>query len=118
MTDLITADKAQKLLDHYDLPTDCDCDGEDCVKCSHYPTFQEHAAKKLKEIAPDLARTVIALHAELAQARADAQAAVALVVERAILSVQSHYGCLMGAPPALISAIRAIADTDGTGESE
>ena len=96
MTDLITAEEAQKLLgregDYTDQSLDC--------------------------ASESLARTVIALHAELAQARADTQAAVALVVERAILSVQSHYGCLMGAPPALISAIRAIADTDGTGESE
>jgi len=78
MTDLITAEEAEKLLDHYGLPTDCDCNDEDCVKCSHYPTFQERASKKLKEISPDLARTVIALHAQLA----DAQAAQAMVVER------------------------------------
>jgi len=79
MTDLITAEEAQKLLDHYGLPTDCDCDDEDCVKCSHYPTFQERASKKLKEISPNLARTVIALHAQLA----DAQAAQAMVRDRA-----------------------------------
>ena len=78
MTDLITAEEAKKLLDHYGLPTDCDCNDEDCVKCSHYPTLQERASKKLKEISPDLACTVIALHAQLA----DAQAAQAMVVER------------------------------------
>ncbi len=70
MTDLITAEEAEKLLDHYGLPTDCDCNDEDCVKCSHYPTLQERASKKLKEISPDLARTIIALHAQLADAQA------------------------------------------------
>lgn len=51
MTDLITAEDAKKLLD--------ECDGDDCLTCEY-------------------ARTVIALHAQLA----DAQAAQAMVVER------------------------------------
>ena len=50
-TDLITAEEAEKLLD--------ECDGDDCLTCEY-------------------ARTVIALHAQLA----DAQAAQAMVVER------------------------------------
>ena len=56
MTDLITAEEAKKLLD--------ECDAETCLTCAY-------------------ARTVVALHAELAQARADAKAAQALVLEEA-----------------------------------
>ena len=97
MTDL-TDEAVKSLLAHYDLPTDCDCDGDDCVKCSHYPTFQERASKQLKDAAPDLARALLDTRAEhaaslirinaeaveaVAQARADAQAAVALALEEA-----------------------------------
>ena len=56
MTDLITAEEAKQLLD--------ECDAETCLTCAY-------------------ARTVVALHAELAQARADAKAAQALVLEEA-----------------------------------
>ena len=62
MTDL-TDEAVKALLAHYDLPTDCDCDGDDCVKCSHYPTFQERASKQLKDVAPDLARAFLASEA-------------------------------------------------------
>ena len=47
------------------------------------------------------------------QALKDAEAAQALVVERAELAIQKHYECLMGAPPALLSAIRALAPDFG-----
>ena len=116
MTDLITAEEAKKLLDHYGLPTDCDCNDEDCVKCSHYPTLQERASKKLKEISPDLACTVIALHAQLA----DAQAAQAMVVERAADAVKSLWmwddeGWQVHRPTQseAEAAIRALAPIDG-----
>ena len=69
MTEL-TDEAVKALLAHYDLPTDCDCDGDDCVKCSHYPTFQERASKQLKDAAPDLARALLATRAELAASRA------------------------------------------------
>ncbi len=65
MTEL-TDEAVTALLAHYDLPTDCDCDGDDCVKCSHYPTFQERASKQLKDAAPDLARALLDARAELA----------------------------------------------------
>ena len=119
MTDLITAEEAKKLLDHYGLPTDCDCNDEDCVKCSHYPTLQERASKKLKEISPDLACTVIALHAQLA----DAQAAQAMVVERCAeeavrttaadgqRNIKDQWRAEIGEEVA--SAIRALAPIDG-----
>ena len=67
MTEL-TDEAVTALLAHYDLPTDCDCDGDDCVKCSHYPTFQERASKQLKDAAPDLARALLDARAELARA--------------------------------------------------
>ena len=82
MTEL-TDEAVTALLAHYDLPTDCDCDGDDCVKCSHYPTFQERASKQLKDAAPDLARALLDARAELARVKADAAVAVALMVERA-----------------------------------
>ena len=63
MTEL-TDEAVKALLAHYDLPTDCDCDGDDCVKCSHYPTFQERASKQLKDAAPDLARALLDARAE------------------------------------------------------
>ena len=63
MTDL-TDESVKAMLAHYDLPTDCDCDGDDCVKCSHYPTFQERASKQLKDAAPDLARALLDARAE------------------------------------------------------
>lgn len=120
MTDLITAEEAEKLLDHYGLPTDCDCNDEDCVKCSHYPTLQERASKKLKEISPDLARTIIALHAQLA----DAKAAQAMVVERAVGVAKRHRSKVQINEPLwhdgqdwasdrIAEAIEALADTDG-----
>ena len=68
MTEL-TDEAVTALLAHYDLPTDCDCDGDDCVKCSHYPTFQERASKQLKDAAPDLARALLDARAELAAAQ-------------------------------------------------
>lgn len=55
MTEL-TDEAVKALLAHYDLPTDCDCDGDDCIKCSHYPTLQERASKQLKDAAPDHSR--------------------------------------------------------------
>lgn len=63
MTEL-TDEAVTALLAHYDLPTDCDCDGDDCVKCSHYPTFQERASKQLIAAAPDLARALLDARAE------------------------------------------------------
>ena len=69
MTEL-TDEAVTALLAHYDLPTDCDCDGDDCVKCSHYPTFQERASKQLKDAAPDLARALLDARAELAAVEA------------------------------------------------
>lgn len=90
MNDQLTDEAVKTLLAHYDLPTDCDCDGDDCVKCSHYPTFQERASKQLKDAAPDLARALLDARAENARLRADAQAAVALVVERAAEAAESE----------------------------
>lgn len=60
MTDLITAEGAKMLL-----------------------TYGVLGEENIYGHADNLARTVIALHAELAQARADAKAAVAVVVEKA-----------------------------------
>lgn len=74
MTEL-TDEAVTALLAHYDLPTDCDCDGDDCVKCSHYPTFQERAAKRLKELAPDLARALLDAWAERDRLAAELAAA-------------------------------------------
>ena len=64
MTDQLTDEAVKAMLAHYDLPTDCDCDDDDCVKCSHYPTFQERASKQLKDAAPDLARALLDARAE------------------------------------------------------
>ncbi len=120
MTEL-TDDQVKALLAHYDLPTDCDCDGDDCVKCSHYPTFQERASKQLKDAAPDIARALLSTRAELARVRADAQAAVALMVERAVAQCTEHDdishndfgdGWRMCAS-SIASAIRALAPADG-----
>ena len=111
MTEL-TDEAVTALLAHYDLPTDCDCDGDDCVKCSHYPTFQERASKQLKDAAPDLARALL-------DARADARAAVALAIERAAEvcdDLAIGYAKHKGVPGALHDAardIRALADLDG-----
>ena len=55
MTDLITAEEAQKLLEHCEMLIENGWEPDP----ENFPT----------EAAPDLARTVIALHAELAQAR-------------------------------------------------
>jgi len=69
-------------------------------RLAHY----KHASDAyLSQMAPDLARTVIALHAELAQARADAKAAVAVVVEKAAdacvdLAAQVSNAALTGLP--------------------
>ena len=64
MTEL-TDEAVKALLDRYDLPTDCDCDDDDCVKCSHYPTLQERASKQLKDAAPGLARALLAAAPDL-----------------------------------------------------
>ena len=66
----MTPERAKKLLAHYNLPTDCDCDDDDCVRCSHYPTLQENAAKELKAAAPDLAQAYITSESALAGERA------------------------------------------------
>lgn len=79
MTDLITAEEAQKLLDEVaqNPPRICMawC-GKAKEECDCYKAALPRDA--LNNAAPDLARTVIALHAQLA----DAQAAQAMVVER------------------------------------
>ena len=88
MTEL-TDEAVKALLAHYELPTDCDCDDDDCVKCSHYPTFQERASKQLKAAAPDLARALLdaraerdRLAAELAAANAREAGLRALLINR------------------------------------
>ena len=126
MTDL-TDEAVKAMLAHYDLPTDCDCDGDDCVKCSHYPTFQERASKQLKDAAPDLARALLDARAELAQARAEAQAAVARGMERAaeILAVRADVllvdagadAELVRVLDASVAAIRTAATSLRTGEA-
>lgn len=75
-----TTEELRALLDRYNLPTDCDCDNEDCVKCAHYPTFQEAAAKQIRALAPDLLDEVIRLRAERDALRA--REAAALVAEQ------------------------------------
>lgn len=82
------------------------------------------ATSELVASAPNLARTVIALHAELAQARADAKAAVAVVVERAAerLDLAEHdaeerdWRSGANAFTALAKAIRALAPEDAMAE--
>ena len=66
----LTDEALERLIVRYDLPVDCDCDDDDCVKCSHYPTFQEQASKALKEAAPTLARELLA-HRRASAAPAD-----------------------------------------------
>ncbi len=120
MTEL-TDDQVKALLAHYDLPTDCDCDGDDCVKCSHYPTFQERASKQLKDAAPDIARALLSTRAELARVRADAQAAVARAYEAAAerLDLAEHdaeerdWRSGANAFAALAKGLRALAPADG-----
>lgn len=56
----MTAAELEKLLARLELDTDCDCDNEDCARCAHYPTFVEQAQKKLRDMAPTLARKAIA----------------------------------------------------------
>lgn len=68
----LTDEALERLIVRYDLPVDCDCDDDDCVKCSHYPTLQEQASKALKEAAPTLARELLA-HRRASAAPADAQ---------------------------------------------
>jgi len=84
MTDLITADEAQKLLDEATPGPWEACgevwsrkiytDGENRVcfmaHSNGLDDDRDIATSELVAAAPDLARTVIALHAELAQARA------------------------------------------------
>ena len=92
MTDLITADEATKLLDGA-TPGPWEADGDPWNRiiwssAENRVCFMAHssglddardiATSNLIAAAPDLARTVIALHAQLA----DAQAAQAMVVER------------------------------------
>ena len=134
MTEL-TDEAVKALLAQYDLPTDCDCDDDDCVKCSHYPTFQERASKQLKAAAPDLARALLNARAERDRLRADVQAAVALAYEtaaerleinRAHLNFEALLGLLRdkALPEAVVTALsdwldgiaaalRALADADG-----
>jgi len=76
MTDLITAEEAQKLLEHCEMLIENGWEPDP----ENFPT----------EAAPDLARTVIALHAELALARADTEAAVALALDEAV-STLAYY---------------------------
>lgn len=88
MTDLITAEDAKKLLD--------ECDSDGCLTCEY-------------------ARSVIALHAQLA----DAQAAQAAVAERcAEVPFTEAFFCLPGSPQdqtltAVAEAIRALAPASG-----
>lgn len=85
-------------------------------RLAHY----KHASDAyLSQMAPDLARALLDARAELAQARADAKAAVALVVEQAAEvcdNLAIGYAKHKGVPGALHDAardIRALADLDG-----
>lgn len=110
MTDLITAEEAQKLLYR--------ADGADTSGAV------ARSIEAFSHAAPRLARTVIALHAELAQARADAKAAVAVVVERAAerLDLAEHdaeerdWRSGANAFAALAKSVRAIAPEDAIAE--
>lgn len=101
MTEL-TDEAVKSLLAHYELPTDCDCDDDDCVKCSHYPTFQERASKQLKDAAPDLARALIDARAERDRLRATLEKRnEEIVLERDIsagLSAKLHATGFIEAP--------------------
>lgn len=103
MTDLITADEATKLLDGA-TPGPWEADGDPWNRiiwssAENRVCFMAHsnglddardiATSNLIAAAPDLARTVIALHAQLA----DAQAAVALVVAELRQFVTDSYQC-------------------------
>lgn len=77
--------------------------------------------------APDLANTAIALHADLAQAKADAKIAVALVVEKAVDVAKRHRSKVQINEPLwhdgqdwasdrIAEALEPLADTDAVAE--
>ena len=79
-TDMITAEEAEKLLDGTTPGLTDHCLYHCGKRVAECPCMRDLAAKHaLATAAPDLARTVIALHAQLA----DAQAAQAMVRDRA-----------------------------------
>lgn len=131
MTDLITAEEAQKLLDDAtygpwritspDHPEQGVFAGFRIAKMTGGEIKRDRANAAMMKAAPDLARTVIALHAELALARADTEAAVALALEEADLAVQAvSDNCETDgerlAIMAAVSAIRALAPEDAIAE--
>ena len=79
-------------------------------RLAHY----KHASDAyLSQMAPDLARALLTARAELAQARADAQAAVALVVEQATGIATRHWEGEPEDTIAMEADIRALAPADG-----
>lgn len=134
MTDLITAEEAKKLLDGT-TPGPWDWDTGDgtiymadgdvspriaTIDWDNTDADQGYADAELIAAAPDLARTVIALHAQLA----DAKAAQAMVVERAVGVAKRHRSKVQINEPLwhdgqdwasdrIAEAIEALADTDG-----
>ena len=153
MSDLITADVAQKLLDGATTGKRVQFHGSYCPEAVGTPftdwdtshemsvirpdgsryrlaSYKHAMDAYLSQIAPDLARTVIALHAELALARADTEAAVALALEEAVDAVPQdppyaasgelmERGRVIGYKDAAYdarSAIRALAPGDAIAE--
>ena len=134
MTDLITAEEAKKLLDGT-TPGPWRAEGDPWSRivwssAENRVCFMAHsnglddardvATSNLVAAAPDLARTVIALHAQLA----DAKAAQAMVVERAVGVAKRHRSKVQINEPLwhdgqdwasdrIAEAIEALADTDG-----
>lgn len=132
MTDLITAEEAKKLL-VVAVPGPWRVDGEPWNRIvwsfhDNRVCFMSHsnglddardiATSELVASAPDLARTVIALHAELAQARADAKVAVAVEKAVAVAEVYSDaevMGRITG-DTEIADAISALASEDAIAE--
>lgn len=133
-TDMITAEEAEKLLDGT-TPGPWRAEGDPWSRivwssAENRVCFMAHsnglddardvATSNLVAAAPDLARTVIALHAQLA----DAKAAQAMVVERAVGVAKRHRSKVQINEPLwhdgqdwasdrIAEAIEALADTDG-----
>lgn len=136
MTDLITAEEAQKLLDGA-TPGPWRADGEPWNRvvwssADNRVCFMAHssglndardiATSNLIAAAPDLARALLAARAELARVKADAAVAVALMVERAATQADPWDGPVTKnkivdaqaiAAQQIKARIRALAPADG-----